>query len=283
MLKIAVQKSGRLHVGSVELLSNCGLKFNAGKGQLITPIRNFDAQILYLRDDDIPKYVEDGVAHLGIIGENVLLEKECKINVVRKLGFSKCRVSLAVPKNQTYNGVEFFEGKKIATSYPKILRSFLKERKINAGIHSISGSVEIAPGIGLSDAVMDIVSTGSTLLTNGLKEVETVFISEAVLISNRDLDTEAKQLSDQLLFRIKSVLTARDSKYILLNAPNDRVDQIIKILPGMKSPTVLPLAESGWSSIHSVVSESKFWEIIEKLKNLGAEGILVVPIEKMVI
>lgn len=283
MLKIAVQKSGRLHDGSIDLLKNCGLKFSNGHNQLMTPVQNFDAQLLFLRDDDIPQYVQDGVADIGIIGENVFLEHQSNVEVVKKLGFSRCRVSLAIPKNQTYDGLSYFDGKKIATSYPNILDSFMKKQGIKAGIHSISGSVEIAPGIGLADAIMDIVSTGSTLLSNGLKEVETVLVSEAILVANRNLDVQKKTLLEQLIFRIESVLKARDFKYILLNAPNDKIDEIVDVLPGMKSPTVLPLAESGWSSIHSVMSESKFWENIDQLKNLGAQGILIVPIEKMVL
>lgn len=283
MLKIAVQKSGRLHDGSIDLLKSCGLKFSNGYNQLMTPVLNFDAQLLFLRDDDIPQYVQDGVADVGIIGENVLLEHRSDVRVVKKLGFSKCRVSLAIPKNDDYTGIQFFSHKKIATSYPNILSAFLAKHNLTAGIHSISGSVEIAPGIGLADAIMDIVSTGSTLLSNGLKEVETVLISEAVMVAKQGLDSIRENLLDQLIFRVESVLKARDFKYILLNAPNDRIDQIVSILPGMKSPTVLPLAESGWSSIHSVVSEAKFWEIIDQLKNNGAQGILIVPIEKMVL
>ncbi|MCB0686423.1 MAG: ATP phosphoribosyltransferase [Saprospiraceae bacterium] len=283
MLKIAVQKSGRLSEGSIDLLKKCGLKFTNGHNQLMTPVQNYDAQILFLRDDDIPHYVQDGVADVGIIGENVFLEHQANVDVVKKLGFSKCRVSLAIPKNEKYTGIDFFDGKKIATSYPHILKSFLENHGLKAGIHSISGSVEIAPGIGLADAIMDIVSTGSTLLSNGLKEVETVLVSEAILISSLSLDDQQKQQLEQLLFRIEAVLRARDFKYILLNAPNDRIEDIVSILPGMKSPTVLPLAESGWSSIHSVMSESKFWENIDQLKNLGAQGILIVPIEKMVL
>lgn len=283
MLKIAIQKSGRLSEGSIDLLKKCGLKFTNGHNQLMTPVQNYEAQLLFLRDDDIPQYVQDGVADIGIIGENVFLEHQSEVEVVKKLGFSRCRVSLAIPKNEQYGGIEYFEGKKIATSYPNILKSFLNKQGLKAGIHSISGSVEIAPGIGLADAIMDIVSTGSTLLSNGLKEVETVLVSEAVLVVNNSLDDVKKNLLHQLLFRIESVLRARDFKYILLNAPNDKINEIVSVLPGMKSPTVLPLAESGWSSIHSVMSESKFWENIDQLKNLGAQGILIVPIEKMVL
>lgn len=283
MLKIAIQKSGRLSEGSIDLLKKCGLKFNNGHNQLMTPLQNFDAQLLFLRDDDIPQYVQDGVAHIGIIGENVFLEHQADVQVVKKLGFSKCRVCLAIPKNEQYTGVGYFAGKKIATSYPNILKNFLDQHDLKAGIHHISGSVEIAPGIGLAEAIMDIVSTGSTLLSNGLKEVETVLNSEAILIANNALDQISKDLLQQILFRIESVLKARDFKYVLLNAPNDKIKEIVDVLPGMKSPTVLPLAESGWSSIHSVMSESKFWENIDRLKSLGAQGILIVPIEKMVL
>ena len=249
----------------------------------MTTALNFPAQVLFLRNDDIPEYVEDGVADVGIIGENVHLESEAQIDVVRKLGFSKCRMSLAVPKSEIYDGVSYFEGKQIATSYSNILKKYLDDNGVHAEIHKISGSVEIAPGIGLASGIMDIVSTGSTLLSNGLKEVEVVLRSEAVLVRSKKLDAEKTSLLDKLNFRIGSVLTARDRKYILLNAPNEKVSQIVKMLPGMKSPTVLPLAEEGWSSIHSVVDEHKFWEVIDQLQDLGAEGILVVPIEKMII
>ena len=283
MLKIAIQKSGRLSEGSLSLLKDCDVKFSKGKGKLVTPAQNFPAQVLFLRDDDIPQYVEDGVADLGIIGENVLLEHTCEVDLIKRLGFSKCRMSLAIPRAEDYRGATYFDKKRIATSYPVILQKFLDRHSITAEIHSISGSVEIAPGIGLADAVMDIVSTGSTLLSNGLKEVETVLKSEAVLIGNRDMDEKKLQILNQLMFRMESVLKARGFKYVLLNAPNEHVDSIIDLLPGMKSPTVLPLAEQGWSSIHSVLDESKFWQIIDQLKSLGAEGILIVPIEKMVL
>ena len=248
----------------------------------MTTASNFPAQVLFLRDDDIPEYVEDGVADIGVIGENVQLESEAEIEVVRKLGFSKCRMSLAVPKSETYTDLSYFEGKQIATSYCNILKKYLQENGVNAEIHKISGSVEIAPGIGLASGIMDIVSTGSTLLSNGLKEVEVVLRSEAVLVRSKELDAEKLSLLEKLNFRIASVLAARDTKYILLNAPNDKVSEIVKMLPGMKSPTVLPLAEEGWSSIHSVVDEHKFWEVIDQLRALGAQGILVVPIEKMI-
>lgn len=283
MLKIAIQKSGRLSEGSIDLLKKCSLKFRNSHNQLMTPVQNFDAQLLFLRDDDIPQYVQDGVADVGIIGENVFLEHQADVEVVKKLGFSKCRVCLAIPKNEQYTGVEYFRGKNIATSYPNILKTFLATHGLEAGIHNISGSVEIAPSIGLAEAIMDIVSTGSTLLSNGLKEVETVLRSEAILIANKGMGKEDKALLQEILFRIESVLKARDFKYVLLNAPNDKIQDIVEMLPGMKSPTVLPLAESGWSSIHSVMSEGKFWENIDRLKSLGAQGILIVPIEKMVL
>ncbi len=283
MLKIAIQKSGRLSDGSLALLKDCDVKFSRGKGKLVTPAQNFPAQVLFLRDDDIPQYVEDGVADLGIIGENVLLEHRGEVDLVKRLGFSKCRMSLAIPRSEPYEGVQYFQQKRIATSYPVILQKFLDENNIEAEIHSISGSVEIAPSIGLADAIMDIVSTGSTLLSNGLEEVEIVLKSEAVLISHKSIDTEKQLILDQLLFRIDAVLKARGYKYVLLNAPNDHVQAIIDLLPGMKSPTVLPLAEAGWSSIHTVLDETKFWQIIDQLKSLGAEGILIIPIEKMVL
>lgn len=283
MLKIAIQKSGRLSDGSLALLKDCGLSFSKGKNQLVAPARNFPVEVLFLRDDDIPKYVEGGVADIGIIGENVFLESTREVKMLRKLGFSKCRMSLAIPKNQSYEGVQFLRGKRIATSYPNILKKFLEEHNVTASIHSISGSVEIAPGIGLADAVMDIVSTGSTLLSNGLKEVETVLVSEAMLVGNQNLPADKQAILEKLLFRMESVLKAKGFKYILLNAPNEKVGEIVDILPGMKSPTVLPLANKGWSSIHSVVDESKFWDIIDQLQDLGAQGILIVPIEKMIL
>lgn len=282
-LKIAVQKSGRLSDSSLQLLKECGIKINNGKQQLKAQAVNFSAEILFLRDDDIPQYVEDGVADIGIIGENVWIEKNRKVALKERLGFSKCRLSLAVPKNTEYPGVKYFEGKKIATSYPIITQQYLDSVGIKAEIHEISGSVEIAPGIGLADGICDIVSTGSTLLSNGLKEVETVMRSEAVLISHNDLSIEAESLLSQLIFRIMSVQEARNNKYILLNAPNEAIDKIIEIIPGMKSPTVMPLAQEGWSTMHSVVNENDFWNKIDQLRNLGAEGILVIPIEKMIL
>jgi len=282
-LKIAIQKSGRLSEKSIALLEECGLKFPNGGGKLITESSNFPVEILFLRDDDIPQYVEQNVAHIGIIGENVFLESEKKITIVEKLNFSSCRLSLAVPKETDYEGLTFFNNKKVATSYPNILGSYFRENGINATVEVISGSVEIAPGIGLADGICDIVSSGSTLLSNGLKEVETVLKSQAVLVSNQNLDEEIQSVLNKLLFRIRSVQKARENKYILLNTPNNQLEKIIGILPGMNSPTILPLAKEGWSSLHSVISEEKFWDIIDELKEAGAEGILVVPIEKMIL
>lgn len=283
MLKIAIQKSGRLSEGSMQLLKDCGIHFSNGKKQLITPAINFPVQVYYLRDDDIPKYVEGSVADVGMVGENVVYESGKKIKVIKKLGFSKCRVALAVPKNAKYNGPADLQGKRIATTYVNILKDFLAKEKVQADIHPISGSVEIAPGIGLADAIMDIVSTGSTLLSNGLKEVKTVLKSEAVLVGGNSLSKEKNEILDKLLFRMDAVQKASGFQYILLNAPNENVNEIVRILPGMKSPTVLPLAQVGWSSIHSVINEKQFWEIIDHLKDLGAQGILTVPIGKMII
>lgn len=282
-LKIAIQKSGRLSQKSVALLQECGLKFPNGGGKLITECTNFPVEILFLRDDDIPQYVEQNVAHIGIIGENVFLESEKAITIVEKLNFSACRLSLAVPKEIDYPGVNFFNGKKVASSYPNILQKYFTENSIEATVEVISGSVEIAPGIGLADGICDIVSSGSTLLSNGLKEVETVIRSQAVMVANPTLGEEAQQILFKLLFRIRSVQKAKENKYILLNSPNSQLEKIIQILPGMNSPTILPLAKDGWSSLHSVISEDKFWEVIYELKNAGAEGILVVPIEKMIL
>ncbi|MBD8018445.1 ATP phosphoribosyltransferase [Kaistella pullorum] len=282
-LKIAIQKSGRLSQKSVALLEECGLKFPNGGGKLITECTNFPVEILFLRDDDIPQYVEQNVAHIGIIGENVFLESEKAITIVEKLNFSVCRLSLAVPKEIDYPGINFFKGKKVATSYPNILQKYFKENRIEATVEVISGSVEIAPGIGLADGICDIVSSGSTLLSNGLKEVETVVKSQAVMVANQTLGEEAQQILNKLLFRIRSVQKAKENKYILLNSPNSQLEKIIQILPGMNSPTILPLAKDGWSSLHSVISEDKFWYVIDELKKAGAEGILVVPIEKMIL
>lgn len=281
-LKIAIQKSGRLSESSLKLLKECGIEFDNGLNKLKAEAYNFPLEVFFLRDDDIPQYVEDGVADIGIVGENVLFEKNKNVKVVDRLGFGKCRLSIAVPKDKKYKSIKDLEGKRIATSYATILSKYLKKNKINAEIHEISGSVEIAPGIGLADAICDLVSSGSTLFTNGLKEVEVILKSESVLVANKTLGAEKSKILDKLLFRIKALRTARNNKYILLNAPNNKLDAICKILPGMKSPTILPLAEKGWSSVHSVVQEDEFWEIIERLKGAGAQGILVVPIEKMI-
>ncbi|HEY8388754.1 MAG TPA: ATP phosphoribosyltransferase [Parasegetibacter sp.] len=282
-LRIAIQKSGRLFEDSVKLLKNSGIDIKNGVNKLKTESDNFPLEIYFLRDDDIPQYVEDGVADIGIVGENVVYEKNKKVELVEKLGFGKCRLSIAVRKNEPYNGLNSLNGKKIATSYPVILKNFLDKHGVAAEIHEISGSVEIAPGIGLADAIVDLVSSGSTLFMNGLTEVETVLRSEAALIRNKALSADKLNLLEKLLTRIRSVRRAQHNKYILLNAPNERLDEIIALLPGMKSPTVLPLAASGWSSVHSVINENDFWEIIEKLKAAGAQGILVVPIEKMIV
>ena len=282
-LKIAIQKSGRLYEDSVKLLKDCGIDLKNGVNNLKTESDNFPMEIYFLRDDDIPQYVEDAVADIGIVGENVVYEKNKKVDLVEHLGFGKCRLSVAVGRSESYDGVGSLNGKRIATTYPLLLRRFLDNNKVSAEIHEISGSVEIAPGIGLADAIVDLVSSGSTLFMNGLKEVETVLQSQAVLIRNERLDAGQQLLLERFLFRIRAVKKARNNKYILLNAPNDQLPEIIRLLPGMKSPTVLPLAEAGWSSVHSVLSENDFWDIIEKLKEAGAQGILVVPIEKMVI
>jgi ATP phosphoribosyltransferase len=282
-LKIAIQKSGRLYEDSVQLLKECGIDLRNVKDRLRTESDNFPLEVFFLRDDDIPQYVEDGVADCGIVGENVLYEKNRVVDVVEKLGFGKCRLSIAVPRGMNFEGPHMLSGKRIATSYPHLLQTFLDREGINAEIHEISGSVEIAPGIGLADVVADLVSSGGTLFMNGLKEVETILQSQAVLIRNQQLGADKMGLIERLLFRIQSVKKAKRNKYVLLNAPNEKLQEIISLLPGMKSPTVLPLAESGWSSVHSVLSEDEFWDRIEKLKAAGAQGILVVPIEKMVI
>lgn len=283
MLKIAIQKSGRLYEDSVKLLKECGIELNNGNKQLKAVAYNFPLEVYFFRDDDIPQYIQDGVADIGIVGENVLLEKNKNIDLVHRLGFGKCRLSVAVPKSMQYNSAEDLNGLKIASTYTFLLQQFLDKNNIKAEIHEISGSVEIAPGIGLADAICDLVSSGSTLFTNGLKEVEVIQNSEAVLAANPDL-TDDKRLSLQkLLLRIKAVKTAGNNKYIILNAPDDQLKNIAAVLPGMKSPTIVPLAEAGWSSVQSVVNEDVFWDVIEKLKDLGAEGILVVPIEKMIV
>lgn len=281
-LKIAVQKSGRLHDDSMRLLKECGIDISNGGNKLKSTAANFPLEVFFLRDDDIPQYVEDAVADAGIVGENVVFEKNKQVDITEQLGFGKCRLSLAVARNEQFS-IDGLNGKRIATSYPVILQNWLDENGIRAEIHEISGSVEIAPGIGLAEAICDLVSSGSTLLTNGLKEVQTILRSEAVLIRNRSLDANKQDLIDKLLFRIRSVKKARNNKYILLNAPNEQLDRIISLLPGMKSPTVLPLATSGWSSVHSVIDENDFWDIIAQLKAAGAQGILVVPIEKMIV
>ena len=282
-LKLAIQKNGRLSEKSLKLLEECGIKISNGTRKLKAVSSNFPLEILFLRDDDIPQYVEQGVADIGILGLNEVLEQRKNIELVQKLGFAQCRLSLAIPKEETYSGIQYFENKKVATSYPEILSNYFQKNNINAQIEKIGGSVEIAPGIGLSDGIFDIISTGSTLLTNGLKEVETVLESEAVLISNENLSNKNQEILKKLLFRINAVKEASESKYILLNAPNENLAKIINLLPGMKSPTVLPLAESGWSSIHSVIKEDKFWDVIENLKKEGAQGILVLEIEKMIL
>jgi ATP phosphoribosyltransferase len=264
-------------------LKECGIDIANGVNKLRTEASNFPIEVYFLRDDDIPQYVEDEVADIGFVGENVVYEKNKKVEVVEQLGFGKCRLSIAVSRNEDYNDVSYLQGKRIATTYPVIVRKFMQERGVDAEIHEISGSVEIAPGIGLADAICDLVSSGSTLFMNGLKEVETILKSQAVLIKSSNLGEEKQRLLDKLLFRIKAVKRSKNNKYVLLNAPNEKLSEIVSLLPGMKSPTVLPLAESGWSSVHSVLKESDFWEIIEKLKEAGAQGILVVPIEKMII
>jgi ATP phosphoribosyltransferase len=281
-LKIAIQKSGRLYDDSLALLKDCGIHISNGGNKLKTEAANFPLEIYFLRDDDIPQYVEDGVADIGIAGENVVYEKKKLVGIREKLGFGKCRLSLAVSKSENFSD-QWLMDKRIATSYPVLLKEYLDKNNIRAEIHEISGSVEIAPGIGLADAICDLVSSGSTLMTNGLKEVETILYSQAVLIAGENLDREKQQLLDKLLFRIRAVQKARNHKYILLNAPDANLEVIIQLLPGMKSPTVLPLAEKGWSSVHSVLQEDEFWDIIEQLKAAGAQGILVVPIEKMII
>jgi ATP phosphoribosyltransferase len=282
-LKIAIQKSGRLSEDSIRMLKECGIYISNGLNRLKTEATNFPLEVFFLRDDDIPQYVEDGVADIGIVGENVLLEKNKKVKVVDKLGFGKCRLSIAVPRDKTYKSIKDLNGKRIATTYTHILTKFLKQHNVKAEIHEISGSVEIAPSIGLADAICDLVSSGSTLLSNSLKEAEVILKSESVLISNTKLGKDKTELLHKLLFRIKSLRNAKNNKYILLNAPNTKLETICSILPGMKSPTIVPLAQKGWSSVHSVVEENQFWDIIEKLKANGAQGILVVPIEKMII
>lgn len=282
-LKIALQKSGRLYDDSIKILKECGIELQNGMNKLLNEAINFPMQILFLRDDDIPQYVEDGIADIGIVGENIFYETSKNVALVSKLGFGKCRLSIAVPRNENYGDVNFLQQKRIATTYPLLLQNFLNDNKIKAEIHEISGSVEITTGVGLADAICDLVSSGSTLFSNGLKETEVILHSEAVLVTNKSLSAEKKLLLDKLLFRIQAVKKAKKFKYILLNAPNNKLDVICSLIPGMKSPTILPLGIEGWSSLHSVVHEDDFWNIIESLKENGAEGILIAPIEKMVL
>ena len=283
MLRIAVQSKGRLYEDTMNLLKETGIKINSARRTLLVQSSNFPLEVLYLRDDDIPECVASGVADIGIVGENEFVERGEDANIVKRLGFSKCRISLAIPKAVDYPGVEWFNGKKIATSYPVILRKFMEEKGVKTDIHVIQGSVEIAPGIGLADGIFDIVSSGSTLVSNNLKEVEVVMQSEALLIGNKNLDDEKKAILEDLLFRINSVLIAEDKKYVRMNAPKARLAEIVKVLPGLKSPTIIPLADEEWCSVHAVLDEKHFWEIVGQLKALGAEGILVTPIEKMIL
>lgn len=283
MLKIAIQKSGRLYENSMQLLKECGIELNNGNRQLKVLAHGFPLEAYFFRDDDIPQYVFDQVADVGIVGENVLFEKKRDIEIISKLGFGHCRLSIAVPKTWNYSGMKDLNGLKIATTYCTLLQKFLKEKNIKADIHEISGSVEIAPGIGLADAICDLVSSGSTLFTNGLKEVEVILHSQAVLVSNKHLSEEKKEILGNLLLRINAVKTAKNNKYIMMNAPNHQLENIVSVLPGMKSPTIVPLSQSGWSSVQSVVNENDFWQVIAKLKSFEAEGILIVPIEKMIL
>ena len=283
MIRIAVQSKGRLYEDTMALLAEAGIKIPSSKRTLLVQSPNFPVEVLYLRDDDIPQSVATGVADLGIVGENEFVERGEEADIVRRLGFSKCRLSLAIPKGVDYQGIEWFEGKKIATSYPAILRKFLSEKGVWAEVHVITGSVEISPGIGLADAVFDIVSSGSTLVSNNLREVEVVMQSEALLIANKGLDADKRALLSDLLFRVEAVKAAEDKKYVLMNVPTERLEEIIAVLPGAKSPTVMPLATPGWNSVHTVIDEKRFWEVISQLKALGAQGILVIPIEKMIL
>lgn len=283
MLRIAVQSKGRLYEDTMALLAEAGIKVSSSKRTLLVQSPNFPIEVLYLRDDDIPQSVATGVADIGIVGENEFVERGEDADIVRRLGFSRCRLSLAVPKQAGYDGLRWFEGRKIATSYPNILRSFMERNGIRADIHVITGSVEISPGIGLSDAIFDIVSSGSTLVSNNLSEVEVVMKSEALLIGHRSMDEGKREILDELLFRIEAVKSAEDKKYVLMNVPSERVDEVVAVLPGAKSPTVMPLAQEGWSSVHTVLDEKCFWDIISRLKELGAQGILVMPVEKMIL
>lgn len=283
MIRIAVQSKGRLYEDTISLLTEAGIKIPSSKRTLLVQATNFPLEVLYLRDDDIPQSVATGVADLGIVGENELVERGEVVDTVRRLGFSKCRLSLAIPKAENYDGPQWFQGKKIATSYPSILRSYLDKQGVQSEIHVITGSVEISPGIGLADAIFDIVSSGSTLVSNNLREVEVVMQSEALLIANKQLDAEKRAILDDLLFRIEAVKAAEDKKYVLMNVPTERLNDVIAVLPGAKSPTVMPLATEGWNSVHTVIDERRFWEVITQLKSLGAQGILVIPIEKMIL
>ncbi|MEQ3654334.1 MAG: ATP phosphoribosyltransferase [Dokdonia sp.] len=282
-IRIAIQKSGRLNQESLQLLKDCGISIDNGKDQLKATSRNFPLEVLYLRNGDIPQYLRDGVVDIAVLGENTLIEKGNDLPIIERLGFSKCRVSLAIPKNESYTSIKDLEGKRIATSYPNTVMTYLKSKGVSAELHIINGSVEIAPNIGLADAICDIVSSGSTLFKNNLKEVEEMLTSEAVLTVSPSISKHRQQLLDKLQFRIQSVLKGRRSKYVLLNVPNDKIDKVIDVLPGMKSPTVLPLAQEGWSSVHSVIDKNQFWDVIDELKIAGAESILVCPIEKMVL
>ncbi len=283
MLRIAVQSKGRLHDETMELLAEAGIKIGSAKRQLLMAAKNFPVEILFLRDDDIPNTVADGVADVGVVGLNELLERGDRAKIVKRLGFGSCRLSIAIPKAEEYDGKRWLEGKRIATSYPEILRKWLKENAIRADIHVITGSVEISTGIGLADAIFDIVSSGSTLISNNLKEVETIVTSEAVLIAKQNLDAEKQEVLDQILFRLEAVMTAQNKKYVLMNAPKASLEEILKVLPGIKSPTILPLADPDWCSVHTVLDEDCFWHIITQLKAAGAQGILVLPIEKMIL
>ena len=282
-LRVAIQKSGRLSERSLSLLNEAGISLNNGSRKLRSLAGTFPLEVIYLRDDDIPEYVQDGVADIGIVGENEYAEKACDVDLIERLGYAKCRLSIAVPKSDPYEGIQDLNGKQIATSYPVILNNYLQEHGVHAEIHVLSGSVELAPSIGMADAIFDIVSSGSTLISNGLREVEVVMQSEAVVIASPNLDAGARDILDNLIFRIRSVLAAINNKYILLNAPNENLEKIIAVLPGIKSPTVTPLANPGWSSVHSVLSEEAFWDSIDRLRELGAQGILVIPIEKMIV
>ena len=283
MLRIAVQSKGRLYEDTMALLKETGIKINNARRTLLVQSGNFPLEVLYMRDDDIPEFVASGIADIGIVGENEFVERGKDASIAKRLGFSKCRLSLAIPEEANYQGLEWFNGKKIATSYPNILRKFAQEHNLDIDIHVIQGSVEIAPGIGLSDCIFDIVSSGSTLVSNKLREVEVVMKSEALLICNKELTPEKQATLDEFLFRIQSVLVADNKKYVLMNAPTEKVGEICKILPGIKSPTILPLATEGWTSIHAVIDQNHFWEIVGQLKEVGAEGILVLPIEKMIL